>query len=140
SAEAHYVLGTTRKALYSGFNIVRMNMRNCGNTMDFCKTLYNSGLSQDILFIAEELRKEGFKNIFLAGCSMGGNICLKSAGELADNGPDLLSGVIAFSPALDLSPCVDAFENGFNRFYEQNFLRTLKEKIRYKSKQFPEIY
>lgn len=140
SADSHYVLGITEKAYLTGLNVVRVNVRNCGNTMDLCRSLYNSGLSADAIYILEELHNEGFNKIFLAGCSMGGNISLKAAAELGDKAVPYLAGVAAISPALDLGPCVDELEKGFNRFYEQNFLRGLKQKIVYKNKQFPEIY
>jgi predicted alpha/beta-fold hydrolase len=140
SAESHYVLGLTEKAYLNGFNVLRVNVRNCGNTMHLCKTLYHSGLSHDAIFILRELQQEGFSKIFLAGCSMGGNISLKAAAELGDEATSFVSGICALSPALDLGPCVDQLETGFNRFYEQNFLRGLKDKIRTKQVQYPDIY
>ena len=51
-------------------------------------TLYDSGMSQDVLWIVNELRKEGLKEICLAGWSMGGNIILKAAAELGEHGPE----------------------------------------------------
>jgi uncharacterized protein len=140
SADSHYVLGLTEKAYLNGFNILRVNVRNCGNTLHLCKTLYNSGLSQDAIYILRELHNEGFTKMILVGCSMGGNICLKAAAELGDEAIPYLAGVCALSPALDLGPCVDSLEIGFNRFYEQNFLRGLKQKLRTKNQQFPDIY
>jgi uncharacterized protein len=140
SAESHYVLGLTEKAYVNGFNILRVNVRNCGNTLHLCRTLYNSGLSQDAIYILRELHNEGYEKLLLVGCSMGGNISLKAAAELGEEATSLLAGVCTLSPALDLGPCVDSLETGLNRFYEQNFLRGLKQKIRSKQQQYPEIY
>ena len=43
SSESKYLLGTALKAFSSGFNVVRINMRNCGGTEHLAPTLYHSG-------------------------------------------------------------------------------------------------
>ena len=48
SSESGYVIGTGNKAWCAGMNVVRMNMRNCGNTESLGPTLYNSGMSDDV--------------------------------------------------------------------------------------------
>jgi uncharacterized protein len=140
SAESNYILGITVKAFHLGMNVVRMNLRNCGGSMHLTPTLYNAGLSSDIRHILQELRAEGFEKIFIAGYSLGGNIVVKTAGELASEGASLLSGVAAVSPSIDLDACVTALELPMNRMYEVWFLRTLKQKIREKAKVHPERY
>ncbi len=47
SAEASYVLGTASKAFAAGFNVVRLNVRNCGGTEHMTPHLYHSGLTSD---------------------------------------------------------------------------------------------
>ncbi|HEY9678843.1 MAG TPA: alpha/beta fold hydrolase [Drouetiella sp.] len=141
SSDTQYVLGLTHKALEHGMNVVRLNLRNCGNTLHLTPTLYNAGLSADLIAVATELMEvDGLKSIFAAGYSLGGNIVLKAASELGKSGSELFKAVCAVSPALDLATCVDALEQGFNRFYEQRFLIGLKDKIRIKHKLFPSLY
>lgn len=141
SAEAHYVLGLAEKSLAYGYNVVRMNVRNCGETLHLTPSLYNSGMSEDVIAIVEQLKQEdGLSKIFLAGTSMGGNMVLKASAELANRGPEFLSGVCALSPALDLEACVRDLEKGFNRIYEQRFLKGLKDKIRRKHRLYPALY
>ena len=48
SSESGYILGTAEKAWLAGFNVVRLNQRNCGGTEHLTETLYHSGLSGDI--------------------------------------------------------------------------------------------
>lgn len=105
--------------------------------MALTRTLYNAGLSKDLIKVVRELRAEGFAEIFAAGFSLGGNIVLKSAGELGAEGSELLAGAAAISPAIDLDLAVQAIERPPNRIYELWFLRTLKEKIKQKSRLFP---
>lgn len=141
SSNTPYVLGLTHKALEYGMNVVRLNLRNCGNTLHLTPTLYNAGLSADLIAVATELMEvDGLKNLFAAGYSLGGNIVLKAAGELGADGPSMFKGICAISPALDLAACVDSMEKGVNRFYEQRFLIGLKDKIRIKHRLFPSLY
>lgn len=141
SSSATYVLGLTNKALAAGMNVVRMNLRNCGGTLELTPTLYNAGLSGDVITIVRELKEiDKVGPLFIAGYSLGGNIVLKAAAELGADGRDLLAGVCAVSPSLDLAACVEAISKGFNRFYEQRFLVGLKQKIMLKDKLFPKRF
>ena len=47
SSKSQYVIGNANKMWQAGFNIVRMNMRNCGGTEALSPTLYHSGFSGD---------------------------------------------------------------------------------------------
>jgi hypothetical protein len=141
SSNSPYMVNLTRKSMCNGFNVVRMNMRNCGNTLNLTPTLYNAGLSGDVLALVEFLARETeLRNFFVSGYSLGGNVVLKLAGELGDNGPAKLRGVCAVSPSIDLSKSIDSIETGLNRFYELRFLLALKRKIRQKSKLYPDRF
>ncbi|MDZ4835769.1 MAG: alpha/beta fold hydrolase [Candidatus Melainabacteria bacterium] len=140
SSRSHYVMGVADKFLANGISTVRVNMRNCGNTMHLTDTLYNAGLSADIAPIAEHFLNDGFDNIFTIGFSLGGNVVLKGAAEYSQTDATWLKGVCAVSPSLDLPTCVAALELWQNRIYELNFLHTLKGKIVQKNKLQPGRY
>ncbi|MBS1993024.1 MAG: alpha/beta fold hydrolase [Cyanobacteria bacterium SZAS LIN-2] len=142
SAEAPYVRGVCEKAIHEGFSVARMNMRNCGGTSHLSQTLYNAGMSQDVLVVATELcRRFGYKRVFLCGFSLGGNVVLKAAGEQPTSHPDLhLSGVCSICPPIDLEGCVRQMEQGVNRIYEKNFVLSLKLKVYEKARHFPGRY
>jgi predicted alpha/beta-fold hydrolase len=136
-----YMLGTAEKAHRAGFNVVRLNLRNCGNTEHMTPTLYHAALTSDLHAILRELIEvDGLSRIFVTGFSMGGNMSLMFAG--ADNRavPKELSGICAVSPTIDLSSCVDAIELPTNRIYKWSFLRSMKNRVRRKQKLFPELY
>ena len=124
----------------AGFHSVRMNQRNCGGTERLTPTLYNSGLSGDYRAVLMELIEEGFEEIFFAGYSMGGNLVTKMAGEFGESAPKELKGVAAVCPALDLSACADALEDGQNYLYQWHFVQGLMERYRRKAELFPERY
>src|SRR5918995_858495 len=83
SSDAHYMRGIAAKAWARGFNVVRLNQRNCGGTEHLSEGLYHSGLTADPLFVLRELiARDQLTRIAIAGYSLGGNLALKIAGEL----------------------------------------------------------
>src|ERR1700753_3933780 len=83
SSHSQYVRGLAARAWDAGCNVIRMNMRNCGNTDHLTPTLYHSGLSGDVGAVVRHFaRTQGLHKIALIGYSMGGNLVLKLAGEL----------------------------------------------------------
>ena len=141
SSRSQYMLGNAARAWAAGWNIVRMNMRNCGGTEDLSPTLYHSGLSGDVAAVMRTLAAEkGLGAFALVGYSMGGNLVLKLAGELSENRPDYLKAVVGVSPAMDLGVSADALHNPSNRVYEWKFLVGLRRRFRRKADLFPQIY
>src|SRR5437868_11979796 len=83
SSESPYMLGIAEKAFEAGFNVLRVNQRNCGGTEHLTPTLQNCGLSQDYRAILQELITcDALAELFFAGYSVGGNLVLKMAGEV----------------------------------------------------------
>ena len=141
SSESGYIMGTAERAWLAGFNVVRLNQRNCGGTERLTPTIYHSGMSGDIRAVISELiALGGMAGIFAVGFSMGGNLVLKMAGEWGSEAPHELRGVVAIAPALDLEACAQALEAPQNFLYERHFVMRLKERIARKARIFPEVY
>ena len=141
SCESGYMLGTGEKAWIAGFNVVRLNQRNCGGTEKLSPTLYHSGLSCDIRGVVLQLaERDGLPEIFAAGYSMGGNLVLKMAGEMGASPAAELRGVVAIAPALDLAACADALSKPRNFIYEHHFVTRLKRHMRHKASLFTDLY
>jgi len=140
SSEAHYMRGVADKAWSRGFNVVRLNQRNCGGTEHLCATLYHSGLSADVDVVMRTLAGEGHRTLVVAGYSLGGNLALKLAGEHGTEPPAWLRGIVAVSPVMDLPRCVDALERPSNFIYQWNFVRNLKARMRRKVAAFPDRF
>ncbi len=141
SSDSGYMLGTADKAFHAGFNVLRVNQRNCGGTEELTPTLYNSGLSCDMRAIVRELiERDGLPEIFAAGFSMGGNLVLKMAGEWGESAPRELRAVAGICPSCDLGACADAIGELRNRIYERHFVKRLKRRMGGKAKLFPEKY
>jgi len=139
SSDSRYILGVSARAWAAGFNIVRMNMRNCGGTDALSPTLYHSALSGDVGAVMSHFAdKFGLERVALVGYSMGGNLVMKLAGEWGDRAP--LTAVTAVCPAIDLAPGSDALHEPANRLYEIRFLRGLMRRYRLKAALFPDRY
>jgi uncharacterized protein len=138
SSNSQYVIGTGTKAWARGWNVVRMNVRNCGGTEELTPTLYHSGLSGDIRGVVNSLvEQDRLQNFALAGFSMGGNQVLKCVGEWGSEAPKQLRAACGVSPACDLSLSADALHRGQNRIYEWWFLVGLFKRFRKKAELFP---
>lgn len=141
SAQGSYMLGTASKAWDAGFNVIRMNVRNCGDTEHLTPHLYHSGLTSDLRFVVEHLLRQGDRGpLVLIGFSMGGNQVLKLAGEWGEKAPREIAGICAVSPPIDLAACSRSIARRRNWIYEYRFLRSLKRKMRRKEKLYPDRY
>jgi predicted alpha/beta-fold hydrolase len=141
SSESKYMLGLAERAFLAGWNAVRLNQRNCGGTESLTPTLYHSGRSDDFRAVLSELiERDDLPEIFFAGYSMGGNLVLKMAGELASSAPKELRGVAGVCPSLDLAACVDALALPRNVLYEARFVSGLRARMRRKVKLYPGRY
>jgi len=141
SSESGYMLGAADKAFRAGFNVLRVNQRNCGGTAHLTPTLYNSGLSGDMRAVVNDLiATDSLTEIFVGGSSMGGNIVLKMAGEFGAEAPAELKGVIGICPAIDLAACADDLAEARNFIYERHFVNSLKRSMRLKAAMYPGRY
>ncbi|MGC2402559.1 MAG: alpha/beta fold hydrolase [Acidobacteriaceae bacterium] len=140
SSRSQHVLGNAARAWAARCNVIRMNMRNCGDTEDLSPSLYHSGLSADVAAVMRTLGAEkGLRSFALVGYSMGGNLMLKLAGEVGSTAGSLRA-VVGVSPAIDLAASADALHDPWNRVYEWKFLVGLRRRFRRKAELFPEIY
>lgn len=141
STESVYMLAIAKKAFRDGFNVVRVNLRNCGGTEHLTPTLYHGGLSEDLRAVTSELiEHDGLQRIFMIGYSLGGNLVLKLAGEYAGNPPPEVLGICAVSPSVDLSASANEIRRRSNWIYERDFLRRMRKRIYVKKKLYPDLY
>ena len=106
-------------ALRAGFAAHRFNPR----------PIYHAGLTEDLLEVLRILRSEGRQPAFVVGFSLGANVALKLAGELAERASDLIQGVCGVSAAFDLAACARRIHQRENWLYEQCLLRSLRARI-----------
>lgn len=141
STASAYMVSTADKAFRAGFNVLRVNIRNCGGTEHLSPTLYHGGLTHDARVVIEDLiTADRLPRLFVAGFSLGGNMVLKLAGEYGDNAPPEVLGLCAVSPSVDLGTSTKHMSLRRNWIYQQDFLRRLKNRLRRKKRLFPDLY
>lgn len=140
SSDAGYKRSMAQQALEAGLTVHRFNMRSCGGTESLTPSNYHAGQTCDLEFVVRQLARKSAAPLFLCGFSLGGNVVLKLAGELGDRAKGLIAGVVAVSTPIDLGACVEALRRRENFLYEQRFLRRLKERIRLRARQHPDLY
>ncbi|MBI1896180.1 MAG: alpha/beta fold hydrolase [Acidobacteria bacterium] len=140
SSAAGYLRSLAQVLLESGYGVHRANMRSCGGTEPLANTMYHAGLTSDTLAILRQLKDETGGPLYLVGYSLGGNVALKLAGELAEHARGLLDGVAAISAPIDLAACVRAMGRRENRIYDGRFLAALKRRIRRRARSLRGIY
>lgn len=141
SANSNYVLSTANKLIAKGISVIRINIRNCGDTMHLTDTLYNAGLTADLYKVIEYCRDTlSYDKIFIVGYSLGANLVLKLAGESGQNIPKSLVGVCAVSPPLDLSLSANAIIKPENKVYDKYYLNRLIKTYILKNKYYPDLF
>jgi predicted alpha/beta-fold hydrolase len=140
SSESGYMRSMAAAALEAGYTVHRYNMRGCGKSPWHPKANYHSGQTGDLLMIARERRGATGLPIFATGFSLGGNMVLKLAGELAEKGGEVFAGVCAISAPIDLAQSVKHTELPHNFLYENRFVGRLKDRVRRRHKLAPDLF
>ena len=138
STDRYYVVDIMQECARRGFQAVALNFRSCGSRINRTRRFYHSGETGDLAFLVDWLReKKQADRIYATGFSLGGNVLTKYLGETGSQ-----SGFRAAAPVsvpYDLKASSVAIGRGFNRVYEQYFLRSLRKKLSLKRKQFPDL-
>lgn len=133
NVDSTYVLSGAHALWQSGFNVVRINLRDHGDTADLNSGLFHSALIDEVVALVEYLMAEFPKSpAGLIGYSMGGNFALRIAKKI----PSL--STLAICPAL--SPEDTMLKISGNIIYEQYFMRKWRGLWSKKQAAFPELY
>lgn len=140
SSSSQYIQGMARHFSNLGFDILAWNFRSCSGEMNRANHFYHSGATYDLRTVIDHSLKFPYKNIFLIGFSMGGNLTLKYLGEESDNLSQKIKGATCFSVPIDLADSAAQLGKGFAlRVYTPNFLNSLKPKLVQKEKQLSDL-
>lgn len=134
-AQRPYVLGSAKLFNQNGFDVCAMNFRGCSGEDNRLFSSYHSGKTDDLHEVVKHVISSGYKDIFIKGFSMGGNISLLYAGR--EKLPTEIKAIIAVSTPCDLKGTSNRLLSTRNWIYAERFLITLKQKIRKKAELFP---
>lgn len=140
SGESGYARSMAAAALAAGFRTHRYNMRGCGGSPWHPRGNYHSGQTGDLLLVARERKRASGLPLFAVGYSLGGNIVLKLAGELGEQGHELFQSVCAVSTPIDLAVSVAETEKPSNIIYRRRFVNRLKRRVKLRNDMAPDLF
>lgn len=141
SSHSHYAISTAHACRQRGWRLALPHFRGCSGELNRRPRAYHSGDSAEIDWILRRLLTAGGgRTLHAAGVSLGGNALLKWAGERGSEAGNVVSGVAAVCPPLDLAACGHHLANGFNRLYTKHFLATLKARSAARLALFPGLF
>jgi hypothetical protein len=137
NAQRPYMLGTTKAFLEHEYDVACVNLRGCSGVPNNLYSSYHSGISSDLHEVIEYiLERKKYKQLFLKGFSLGGNVVLKYLGEYSV--PKEVKAAVAVSTPCHLYDSMLELHKPNNWIYTQNFRKHLKSKLHKKQQQFPE--
>lgn len=129
-----YVKGMARAGNLDGYDILAWNYRGCSEEMNKTLRFYHSGATEDLATVVDHAHSlSHYKEIYLIGFSLGGNLTLKYLGEKRTR-PQSLRKAATFSVPLDLHTSCNKISQPSNWIYSRRFLKSLCRKVLTKSK------
>jgi uncharacterized protein len=139
SAESMYVLSLARLLFEQRFEVVRLNLRDHGDTHHLNRELFHSCRLPEVIGAVRALQTVfPGRPLQLVGFSLGGNFLLRVAAQARAAGLDL-AGVIAVSPVLEPAETLMALQRGLPG-YERYFVRKWVRSLRKKQTAWPDSY
>lgn len=130
SADSLYVLSLGQQLFERGFDVMRLNLRDHGETHHLNRGLFHSCRLPEVMGALRALQRLTARPLRLVGFSLGGNFMLRAAAQAGAAGLDLVR-VLAISPVLDPHETLRALESGF-RAYSLYFVRKWWRSLRIK--------
>lgn len=139
SASSTYMVSAAARLIRGGYRVVRLNLRDHGDSHHLNRELFHSCRLQEVLGAVGALqRRYPQERLVVAGFSLGGNFALR----IAAHGPDAglrLERVVAICPVLDPRQTLRALDEGLPP-YRLYFLRKWRASLERKRQAFPELY
>lgn len=131
-----YIKGMARVFFTNGYDVLAWNYRGCSEEMNRQLRFYHSGATDDLNVVTDHaIDQKRYKELYLIGFSLGGNITLKYLGEKTPR-PEIRKAV-AISVPMDLKTSCEKISRPSNWIYANRFLRSLKKKVLAKAARMP---
>jgi len=136
-SRSSYMVTTAARLLAQGFDVLRVNLRDHGDSHHLNRELFNSTRSPEVASALQDfVANHSYDHVFLAGFSLGASFALRIA---ADSGAGIgLDASIAVCPPTDPARAMEALNDGFFA-YERYFFRRWYRSLQYKLEHFPEL-
>jgi uncharacterized protein len=139
SADSLYVVSLAQQLFEQRFEVVRLNLRDHGETHHLNRELFHSCRLPEVIGAVGALQQLFERRpLRLVGFSLGGNFMLRVAAQARTAGLEL-ARVVAVSPVLDPAATLTALQSG-PPLYEQYFVRKWWRSLRKKQAAWPDVY
>lgn len=139
SSESLYVLSLGQFLLDRGFDVVRLNLRDHGDTHQLNEGIFHSCRIAEVVGAVQRLQAlNPGRGLNLVGFSLGGNFFLRVAARARSAGLDL-ERVVAVCPVLDPGRTLLQLEQGW-ALYRRYFVWKWSRSLRMKQAAWPQIY
>jgi predicted alpha/beta-fold hydrolase len=139
SADSLYLLSLASLLLEHGFEVVRLNLRDHGDSHHLNEGIFHSCRIAEVVGAVRRLQElAGGRPVDLAGFSLGGNFSLRVAARARGAGIDL-AHVVAICPVLDPAHTLRRLEGGWV-LYRWYFVRKWKRSLVRKQAAWPLAY
>ena len=128
-----YIKGMAKALFEGGYDILAWNFRGCSEEMNKQLRFYHSGATDDLDVVVQHASGKNYREIFLVGFSLGGNLTLKYLGEQSSSSK--IKKAVAISVPMDLETSCRKISEASNWVYSNRFLTSLKKKITTKAAQ-----
>lgn len=139
STQSMYMLSAGARLWQAGFRVVRLNLRDHGDSQHLNRELFHSCRIEEVLGAVRGIqRRFPGERLLVAGFSLGGNFALRVAASARAAGL-ALERVAAVCPVLDPRETLDALDRGLP-VYRGYFIRRWRRSLERKRVAFPEYY
>jgi hypothetical protein len=139
SAQSLYVLSLGQMLLDHGFDVVRLNLRDHGDSHHLNPEIFHSCRIAEVVGAVKRIQAlNPERGLNLAGFSLGGNFFLRVAARARDAGIEL-ERVVAVCPVLDPGHTLVQLENGW-ALYRKYFVWKWHRSLQKKQAAWPELY
>jgi uncharacterized protein len=138
SHRSAYMTRMTNRLGDLGWRVFRMDLRGAGAGIRLARRFYNAGCSEDIRIVVEDLSGAFPETpLIVLGFSLGGNIVLKFAGELAARPLPSLRAVATIAPPIDLVRCSELLAR--YPFYDAFYVHHLTSQVTQHQQYLPDV-
>jgi predicted alpha/beta-fold hydrolase len=127
-----YVKGMAKAFSENCFDVIAWNYRGCSGEVNKSLRFYHSGATDDLSLVVNHILTKPYKQVFLIGFSLGGNLTLKFAGEQSMD--SRIKGISVFSVPMNLHTSCIQISRPSNWIYSRRFLNNLKKKVKDKAR------
>lgn len=139
SANSLYILSLGQHLFEHGFDVVRLNLRDHGDTHHLNEELFHSCRIDEVVGAVRRLQLlNPDKSLHLAGFSLGGNFMLR-VGARARQASLAIEQIVAVCPVVDPQRTLQELERGWS-LYREYFIWKWKRSLRRKQAAWPNVY